>query len=295
MPDDSGGNYSLPDGYLAVTGQKVRPINHNPPLEDIASALTNRYSRDGRAPLTGNMNANGFKVTRLGNAIAAGDAVNKSQLDSAVSTLTDGKVNKAGDTMTGPLNLVADDIWKIRVGIGEFYIVDTSITGVEIPPSTTTGVVFVQLTAGLTGSGQYNNGKLTSESVSGSAPDVLATAVVSVTGSPINGRTIRHLNTEGRIIRPYVTSGTILSDAIRNITGSFTNRRGQGSVEVITGLSSSGLFTDLGMAEVAGAVGIVGSAQISARNIGFDASNSVPTANENRMKMLGVTVYMRVR
>jgi hypothetical protein len=80
MPDDSGGNYSLPDGYLAVAGHKVEPSNHNPPLEDIANSLTNRISRDGRSIWTGDQNAGEHKITNLAAGEFETDAVNLSQL-----------------------------------------------------------------------------------------------------------------------------------------------------------------------------------------------------------------------
>lgn len=54
MPSASG-VYSLPAGYLAVTGQTIQASQHNPPLEDIAAALTLRLSRDGSAPMTGGL------------------------------------------------------------------------------------------------------------------------------------------------------------------------------------------------------------------------------------------------
>jgi microcystin-dependent protein len=53
MPDDSSGNYTLSPGYLAVTGQTIQPSQHNPPLEDIATAMTARLPRSGVAPMTG--------------------------------------------------------------------------------------------------------------------------------------------------------------------------------------------------------------------------------------------------
>ncbi len=53
MPDDSSGNYTLSPGYLAVTGQTIQPSQHNPPFEDIATAMTARLSRSGVAPMTG--------------------------------------------------------------------------------------------------------------------------------------------------------------------------------------------------------------------------------------------------
>jgi microcystin-dependent protein len=54
MPS-ANGVYSLPVGYLAVTGTTIQASQHNPPLEDIAAALTARLSRDGTAAMTGGL------------------------------------------------------------------------------------------------------------------------------------------------------------------------------------------------------------------------------------------------
>jgi microcystin-dependent protein len=54
MPS-ANGVYTLPVGYLAVTGQTIQASQHNPPLEDIALALTGRLSRDGTAAMLGSM------------------------------------------------------------------------------------------------------------------------------------------------------------------------------------------------------------------------------------------------
>lgn len=94
MPDDINGNYSLPNGYLAVTGEKVLPSNHNPPLEDIAAALTARFSRDGRAPMLGNVPMNGFLIKGLGEGDDPEDAVNKSQLDTKSGLTTENTFSK---------------------------------------------------------------------------------------------------------------------------------------------------------------------------------------------------------
>lgn len=53
MPSDSSGIYSLPTGYLAITGETILASQHNPPLEDIAAGLTARLMRSGAAPMTG--------------------------------------------------------------------------------------------------------------------------------------------------------------------------------------------------------------------------------------------------
>jgi microcystin-dependent protein len=70
MPS-SNGVYSLPVGYLAVTGGTIQASQHNPPLEDIAAALTGRLSRDGTAPMTGALALAAGTVAAPGLAFAA--------------------------------------------------------------------------------------------------------------------------------------------------------------------------------------------------------------------------------
>lgn len=53
MPSDANGVYTLPDGYLAVTGETILASQHNPPLEDLASSMTQRLMASGAKPLTG--------------------------------------------------------------------------------------------------------------------------------------------------------------------------------------------------------------------------------------------------
>lgn len=53
MPSDSNGNYSLPAGYLAVTGQTIQASQHNPPLEDLATSMSLRMMTTGATPMSG--------------------------------------------------------------------------------------------------------------------------------------------------------------------------------------------------------------------------------------------------
>lgn len=53
MARDSNGNYSLPSGYKATPGETILASQHNPPLEDLASAMTGSLPRDGSAPMGG--------------------------------------------------------------------------------------------------------------------------------------------------------------------------------------------------------------------------------------------------
>ncbi|MBY3693866.1 hypothetical protein [Vibrio cholerae] len=71
------------------------------------------------------------------------------------------------------------------------------------PPTNDPRFRFVKLTY----NDAYNTGLLTSQTLSGSAPELVSTAVISAAKSPINGQTIDMINTMGTFIRPGVTAG----------------------------------------------------------------------------------------
>jgi len=81
MPDDSAGVFSLVNGYLAVTGQDIEASQHNPPLEDIATALTARVCKDGRNAMTGNLKMGTNRITGMGDPTSAQDAATKTYVD----------------------------------------------------------------------------------------------------------------------------------------------------------------------------------------------------------------------
>jgi len=83
MPRDSGGVYSLPPGYLAVTGEDILASQHNPPLEDLGASMTASLPRNGSAPMQANLPMANFKVTGLAAGTASSDAATKGQVDSA--------------------------------------------------------------------------------------------------------------------------------------------------------------------------------------------------------------------
>ncbi|WP_062271175.1 hypothetical protein [Acetobacter cerevisiae] len=80
MPYDTNGNYSLPTIYYAISGTVINPSQHNTPFEDVQAALNRPLLRDGTAPMTGNLNANGNKITNLAKGTADTDAVTFAQL-----------------------------------------------------------------------------------------------------------------------------------------------------------------------------------------------------------------------
>jgi microcystin-dependent protein len=61
-PSDANGNYSLPDGYLAITGDTILASQHNPPLEDLAESMTQRVMATGAKPMTGPLKASDGSV-----------------------------------------------------------------------------------------------------------------------------------------------------------------------------------------------------------------------------------------
>lgn len=87
MPFDSNGIWSLTPGYMAVTGNTILPLNHNPPLEDIRdNGLSAVLVRDGRAPMTGTLNMNSNKISNLLAGTAGTDAVNLTQVRTLAGT-----------------------------------------------------------------------------------------------------------------------------------------------------------------------------------------------------------------
>lgn len=168
--------------------------------------------------------------------------------------------------------------------IGVPVPVFTHITGVSAPP-TDRSYRYIKLTA----SDSYNSGVLTGESVSGSAPLVLASAVVSLSGSPINGRTVQLINTERRALRAG-SSGTLQDDAFQGhwhdvFRSSDTGRPRFQSLS--GGNSVNGISNNTS--------GTVDINSYLARDVITDGANGTPrTANETRAKNIGADYYMRI-
>jgi hypothetical protein len=98
--------------------------------------------------------------------------------------------------------------------IGGLIVLPTHLLGVVEPPIDAS-FRYIKLTAGESGVGQYNESVLTGETITGIAPLIVATAVITLSNSPINGLTVNLLNSEGRYIKPGVTSGTIANDKLQ--------------------------------------------------------------------------------
>lgn len=68
---------------MAITGQTVQASQHNPPLEDLASSMTNSLPRNGAAPMAGNLSMNGFRITSMADGLNPTDAATKQQAEAS--------------------------------------------------------------------------------------------------------------------------------------------------------------------------------------------------------------------
>ncbi len=171
------------------------------------------------------------------------------------------------------LGLLSDP-WSFQP-IGVPIPVQTHLSGTLSPPQGK-AYRYIKLTAG----DPYNTGVISNEVVSGAGVLTTATATVSLTGSPINGASVRLINTEARVLRASTVSGEVLQDALQNITGTFA----QGGIPSVSGAFKTG-----------GSFGGVGqNAQIN-YIAAFDASLVARTSDETRAKSLGVTYFMRIK
>jgi hypothetical protein len=87
MPTDGSGNYSLPDGSTAVSGDVIEASVHNIPLADIAAGLSARVTRNGSAPMTGDLNLGANRITGLAEGTNDDHAVPLGQINEIVLDL----------------------------------------------------------------------------------------------------------------------------------------------------------------------------------------------------------------
>jgi len=174
-----------------------------------------------------------------------------------------------------PLELeswILNQPWRGKA-IGEPFPIWDHLAGCPVPPTSDPSFRFIKLTA----DDDYNDGVLTGESVSGSAPLVTATAVVNYAGSPIDGVTVNLINTERRFIRAG-SSGTAQNDAMQG----HRHRALGGAGDIGSGQYGAGFPSN----------------QIRDNHVLdpiSDGTNGTPrTANETRGKNQGATYYMRI-
>ena len=174
----------------------------------------------------------------------------------------------------------------IQTPIGGYVTVQTDLTGAEEPDPAS----HIKLEAGLTGTGEYNEGKLDNEFVTGSAPLAEATAEIVDAESPLNGQTVHLLETERRFLRAG-NAGTVENDQMQRITGSFTGALSRYSTEDGAFVNGDRVANDVFEGGHRG-----GREQWYFDSIGSpNARVSSTTNGETRAKNIGISVYMRIK
>lgn len=187
-------------------------------IEESAQFIEEQADAATAAALTGDVAPDISKALNYLRLNAAGEAL---EYRTPAQVLLDTGVNMAA----GEIN----DRFALKA-IGEPFAIWDHITGCPVPINSG-AQKFIRLTAGLTGSGGYNEGLLGSESVSGSSPLILATA--TILAGPMTGQTVRLINTEGRFLRAGVTSGVIQDS--QNLSHSHPLPEGRDSNQIDNG------------------------------------------------------------
>jgi hypothetical protein len=215
IPTDSNGIYSLPDGYLAMTGETATATQHNSPLEDLASAMSARMPRNGAAPMTAPLKASD------GSAAAPSYTFNSntgtgayldadgSSYDISINGTKVVKVSSAGITVTGTLGSTGD----FAVNTNKF-----TVTG-------SNGNTAIAGTLGVTGNVAVNTNKFTVAASSGntaiagtfSVTGATSLAGLSTSGNASVGGTLTvtgQLKSSGNVVQivdatPYTSNATL--------------------------------------------------------------------------------------
>lgn len=160
-----------------------------------------------------------------------------------------------------------DNISYITRHIGEVFEVWDDIPGCP-KPDNSGAARFIKLSAGEDGVGDYNDGLLASESVSGSSPNIIATAVIDYVSSPMHGETVTLINTSRQFIRPG-TSGVTQDDLLA----------AHAHTTALAIASDNGQYANFGG----------GSPSV----VGYRATGSYG-GEETRPRNIGATFYMRI-
>lgn len=235
-------------------------------------------SRIGGIAGTSKINLSGTAF--LAFTAAAADIINPADpaaLDKLGFGATGKQLAAAADEAAAQNVLDISDGWAVQP-IGVPIPLFSNMAGAALPP-TNKEYRYALLTAGQTGSGQYNNGVLDSESVSGSAPLVIASARISLATSPLHNQTISLINTERRFLRAG-SPGTVENDAIQS------HRHPS-----VSGFIKTGPYGTI-QSPPGSAFGVVGSE--SGGNVQDMGWGDGRMATETRPKNVGAIYFMRV-
>ncbi|EJL6373651.1 phage tail protein [Vibrio cholerae] len=152
------------------------------------------------------------------------------------------------------------------------------------PPTDDPRFRFVKLTA----DDAYNGSLLNNKVISGTAPNLVVKMTVNSSLSSINGQQVSMLNTMGASHTPGLTSGVIIQDAIRNLTGSLRSYYLAGNAQ------ATGVLAHTSYGSTPAKVGVAGGDPGANYTFDFDASRQVPTAQRVQVFSESRVYYKRI-
>jgi hypothetical protein len=114
-------------GQPVVTNTVISATTFNLLTADLANGLTNAITKDGQTTVTANIPMSNFKITGLGAATSANDAVRLEQLTSGATNVSFGNLAYTG-TLTGGTGV-------INIGSGQIYKDASGNVGIGVTPS----------------------------------------------------------------------------------------------------------------------------------------------------------------
>jgi len=130
---NGAGAYSLPAGNPVVTGTVISSSTMNTTLSDIATALTASIANDGQTVPVANIPMGGFKLTGLGDATVANDAI---RYNGALGTPSSGTVTNLTGTASININ---GTVGATTPAAGSFTTATLAAGTAAAPSLTTTG------------------------------------------------------------------------------------------------------------------------------------------------------------
>lgn len=114
MPRAPDGRYTLPFGSIVEAGELVVPSQHNPPLNDLAQAMTDSLSRDGRGEMRANLGMGGNRLVNCSPGVNPNDAATIAQIQAITGVPIGGMMDwPTAQAPTGWLICAGQDLSRL--------------------------------------------------------------------------------------------------------------------------------------------------------------------------------------
>lgn len=139
----------------------------------------------------------------------------------------------------------------------------------------------------------YNDGVLVSETVSGADPNMWATAVIQLSGSPLNGQTVRLINTERRFLRAGNAGGLEDSQNLFHGHGGWIENSGNHQHSYLGGYLTMNNSSESGkqMPSRQDTTRMTDWAGTHTHTLHIEGNGG----NESRPRNMGINYYMRIK